>query len=257
MQWGIADWGTITSKGGHEKGSKRKVDLVSVSYLEVMQQKITSLSFTVSALNIAIGIYFLSFMPLLPPSRSFLFLCKPNLLFSLEIQRWWLVCFHCQVLLSVSLLLSFTCTLKQRHYVNREQMTSYNKASKALLCVIMNCLLSPHIVDQLWNLVLFAINWNWGDSTFFESLWGLFQGSILIPTSFCQGPRLVWWPYIDIPVAGQEEGHRFWSPGVADIWCHLKRLSSYKVWHLPGLYLLLSFLCSFLAVLQYYVHFQR
>lgn len=155
LQWDIADWGTICSNRGHEKESKRKAEMIFASYLEVMQQKSTSLSFTISALNVAIVVYFLPFI--LP--WSFLFLRKHNLLFSLEIQSWWLVCFHCQVLLSVSLLLSFTCTLKQRHYVNREQMISYNKASNALLCVIMNCFLSPHIVDQLWNLVLFAINW--------------------------------------------------------------------------------------------------
>ena len=196
-------------------------------------------------------------MLLLPLSWSFLFLCKLNLLFSLEIQSWWLVCFHCQVLLSVSLLLSFTCTLKQRHYVNREQMISCNKASKALLCVLMNCLLSPHIVDQLWNFVLLAISWKWGPSTFSKSLRGIFQARILNPTSFYQGLRLVWRPHISIPVARQEEGHRFWSPSIADIWCHLKRLCGYKVWHLQGLCILFFFLHSFLAVLQYYLHFQR
>lgn len=179
--------------------------------LKQCSKKSTSLSFTISALNIAIGIYFLSFMLLLPLSWYFLFLCKPNLLFSLVIQGWWLVCFHCQVLLSVSLLWSFTCTLKQRHYVNREQMIPYSKASEALLCVIMNRLLSPHIVDQLWNLVLFAINCNWGPSTFSKSLWGHFQARILISISFCQGPHLVWWQCISILVAWQEEGRCFWS----------------------------------------------
>lgn len=230
--------------------------MVSAYFLTMMQQRSTSLAFTILTPNITVETYLISFI-LLPLSWSFLFLCNPNALFSLEILSWWLVCFHCQLLLPVSLMLSFICTLKQRQYVNWEQMISYNKASIALLFVIVTLFHHPTVLTSC-KIFRSLLSVGTGDPALFPNCFqSFFPARILIPTSFCQGLCLAWWWYTSFPAGCEKEGQHLWSPVIADIWCWEKRPWGYKVGHLPDLYFLLSFLYSFLGVFQYKVLWQR